>query len=149
MTESWASSEATRAVMQGNRRRDTAPELAVRRLVHSMGLRYRVDYAPLTAHRRLKADMVFAGAKVAVFLDGCFWHGCPDHHRPARVNSTFWANKVKSNAERDLRTDALLRESNWLVLRFWEHEPPESIAETVRRAVTSRGATERRPDPPP
>ncbi len=80
--------------MLGNRSRDTQPELAVRRLVHAAGLRYRVDYAPLRDRLRLRADIVFTRAKVAVFVDGCFWHGCPEHHTGAKTNAEFWSAKV-------------------------------------------------------
>lgn len=135
MKTSWASSEAVRASMQSNRRRDTKPELLVRRLVHASGLRYRVDYPPLPTHRRLRADLVFTRAKVAVFIDGCFWHGCPDHHTRARTNAAFWAAKVQENRERDERTNATLRDAGWTVLRFWEHEPPELAAREVQQSV--------------
>ena len=97
--------------MVADRRRDTQPELAVRRVVHAAGLRYRVDYPPLPDNRRLRADLVFTRARVAVFVDGCFWHGCPDHRAAAKRNADFWAAKVAGN-----------RENGWTVLRFWEHE---------------------------
>lgn len=96
VAESWASNPAARAAMRGNRRRDTQPELLVRRLVHAAGLRYRVDFAPLPDRRRLRADLVFIRARVAVFVDGCFWHGCPDHHRPAKTNASFWTGEDRS-----------------------------------------------------
>ncbi len=133
----WASSEGTRTSMRSNRRRDTKPELAVRRLVHATGLRYRVDYPPLPAHRRMRADLVFTRAKIAVFIDGCFWHGCPLHHTVARTNAEFWRDKVDSNRERDERTNAALRAADWTVLRFWEHEPPQTVAEAIYNAVES------------
>ncbi|MFZ2239219.1 MAG: very short patch repair endonuclease [Gordonia amarae] len=141
---SWASSEGTRASMRANRRRDTKPELAVRKLVHASGLRYRVDYAPLSEHRRLTADLVFTRAKIAVFIDGCFWHGCPEHHTVARTNAEFWAAKVSGNRDRDARVTSLLSEAGWTVLRFWEHEDPVAVAAAVVAAVL-----ERRPAPPP
>lgn len=123
--------------MQANRRRDTKPELAVRKLVHAMGLRYRVDFPPLAANRRMRADLVFTRARVAVFVDGCFWHGCPRHHTVARTNADFWATKVTGNRNRDERTNAALRDAGWTVLRFWEHEKPEVVAEAIRDAVLS------------
>jgi len=138
VADSWASDAATRAVMRGNRHRDTAPELAIRRLTHATGLRYRVDHAPLPSHRRLRADMVFTRTRVAVFIDGCFWHGCPDHHRPARTNAEFWSAKVAGNRERDARTNALLRDAGWTVLRFWEHEPPAAVVARIAAAVRGR-----------
>lgn len=126
--------------MLGNRSRDTKPELAVRRLVHAAGLRYRVDYAPLRDRRRLRADLVFTRAKVAVFVDGCFWHGCPVHHVAAKTNADFWAAKINRNRDRDGRTNSELQEAGWTVLRFWEHEDPVAVAATVVEAVRARRA---------
>lgn len=136
-SSSWASSDATRRSMRGNRGRDTGPELAVRRIVHGFGLRYRVDARPIAALNR-RADLVFSRAKVAVFIDGCFWHGCPDHHTVAKANATYWAEKVATNRQRDLDTSERLREAGWLVLRFWEHQPPAEVAEAIIRAVRER-----------
>jgi DNA mismatch endonuclease (patch repair protein) len=131
-----ASSEGVRKSMQANKGRDTKPELALRRAVHAHGLRYRVSVRPLPRIRRT-ADLVFTKAKVAVFLDGCFWHGCPEHHTKAATNADYWAEKVVRNRERDAETDQTLAESGWLVVRVWEHEDPEDaavrVAEQVRR----------------
>jgi DNA mismatch endonuclease (patch repair protein) len=138
VADSWASSPGVRASMRANRRRDTKPELAVRRLVHAAGLRYRVDYAPLPNQRRLRADLVFTRARVAVFVDGCFWHGCPQHHTVAKSNAEFWATKVAGNRARDERGEAILGAASWTVLRFWEHEDPAEVA--ARIAETVRGA---------
>ncbi|MDV3291908.1 very short patch repair endonuclease [Mycobacterium avium] len=135
MAESWASSDHARRSMQGNRSRDTAPELAVRRLVHAMGLRYRVNARPLPTVRRT-ADLVFTRRRVAVFIDGCYWHGCPDHHRQPSANADYWRAKVARNRARDAATDETLRAAGWTVLRFWEHQPPAEVAEAVRAAVT-------------
>lgn len=137
MVHSWASSAGVRASMRANRRRDTKPELAVRRLVHAMGLRYRVDFPPLATNRRLRADLVFTRARIAVFVDGCFWHGCPRHHTVAKRNADFWAAKVAGNRARDERVNAKLGEAGWAVLRFWEHEKPEVVAQVIRDAVSS------------
>lgn len=137
MTGSWASSPGVRRSMQGNRRRDTKPEIAVRRLVHAAGLRYRVDHKPLWSLNR-RADLVFPRQKVAVFIDGCFWHGCPEHHTVARSNATFWAEKVRRNRERDRDTDERLEVDGWMILRAWEHEPPADIAQRVIEAVKAR-----------
>lgn len=123
--------------MQANRGRDTGPELALRRAVHALGLRYRVDARPLPSLRR-RADMVFTRAKVAVFMDGCFWHGCPDHHTVAKTNAEFWAEKVRGNRERDEETNRLLDEAGWAVVRVWEHEDPVDAAARVRRVVVAR-----------
>ncbi|MCF3940692.1 very short patch repair endonuclease [Gordonia sp. GW1C4-4] len=124
--------------MRSNRRRDTAPEVEVRRLLHSRGLRYRVDYAPDRAHLRNRADIVFTRARVAVFIDGCFWHGCPDHHRPPTANSDYWSSKIKRNSERDERVTEMLRENGWTVLRFWEHQPARETADDIVREILSR-----------
>jgi DNA mismatch endonuclease (patch repair protein) len=133
---SWASSDAARAVMQGNKRRDTRPELVVRRLLHAAGLRYRVDFAPLGGRRR--ADIVFTRKRIAIFIDGCFWHGCPIHATRPKVNADYWWPKLDRNKQRDHETTAALESAGWLVLRFWEHEAPTAVATTITRAVRSR-----------
>lgn len=138
--QSWASSPAVRKSMQGNRRRDTAPELAVRRLVHAAGLRYRVDQRPLPAVNR-KADLVFRRAQVVVFIDGCFWHRCPNHFHAPALNREFWAEKIEANVARDRETDRVLRDAGWTVLRFWEHEEPQAVAETIERFVRATPPT--------
>lgn len=135
---SWASSPAVRAVMRGNKGRDTKPELALRSAVHARGMRYRVGVRPVPQVRRT-ADIVFSRAKVAVFLDGCFWHGCPEHHRPAKRNTEFWDTKIKGNIDRDANTDALLRKAGWRVIRVWEHEDPAVAAERIAAAVRDPG----------
>ncbi|GED96404.1 hypothetical protein nbrc107697_04430 [Gordonia crocea] len=126
--------------MRGNRRRDTAPEMAVRRLVHTAGLRYRVDYAPLPEMRRRKADLVFTKAKVAVFIDGCFWHGCPEHRQNPKTNAEFWQRKIETNRTRDAAMDQALTESGWTTVRCWEHEEPSRIAAAVIGAVRKASA---------
>ena len=123
--------------MQSNRSRDTKPELALRSAVHARGLRYRVSAKPLTGLRRT-ADLVFPRAKVAVFLDGCFWHGCPEHHTVAASNATFWAAKVEGNRTRDRDTDAKLADAGWVSVRVWEHEDPAEAAQRVERIVRVR-----------
>lgn len=121
--------------MRGNRRRDTRPEMAVRRLLHASGLRYRVD-VPLSFDRRRRADIVFSRQRVAVFIDGCFWHGCPQHYRPPTSDpEQFWQSKLAENRRRDSDTDARLRADGWVVLRFWEHEYPEEVADRIREAL--------------
>ncbi|GAA1559007.1 hypothetical protein GCM10009678_47570 [Actinomadura kijaniata] len=134
---SWASSAANRRSMLGNRSRDTSPELAIRSLVHAAGLRYRVAAKPLPGIRRT-ADLVFRPTRVAVFVDGCFWHGCPDHFVAPKTNPDYWRTKISRNVERDRETDALLAEAGWLVLRFWEHEGAGHCARAVCEAVQSR-----------
>lgn len=125
--------------MRSNKGRDTKPELAIRRAVHAAGLRYRVGMRPLPGVRRT-ADLVFTRAKVAVFVDGCFWHGCPDHYSAPATNRDYWSDKVRRNRERDVETDRLLAESGWQVVRLWEHEPVALAAERVVGAVRERRA---------
>ena len=134
---SWASDEATRKKMVGNRNRDTKPELRVRSLLHKRGLRYRVNQGPLPELRRT-ADIVFRKARVAVFIDGCFWHGCPQHYKEPKTNTDYWRAKIAGNGQRDRQTDELLFEAGWLVLRFWEHEDPNEIADAIITAVEER-----------
>ncbi|MET7875759.1 very short patch repair endonuclease [Micromonospora profundi] len=131
---SWASSPGIRASMRANKSRDTKPELALRRAVHARGMRYRVGIRPVAGLRRT-ADLVFTKAHVAVFLDGCFWHGCPQHHTIAKTNATFWAEKVRRNRERDAETDRLLAQNGWDVVRIWEHEDPEQAAERIEATL--------------
>jgi DNA mismatch endonuclease, patch repair protein len=120
--------------MRSNRSRDTGPELALRRAVHALGLRYRVATRPVPEVRRT-ADLVFPRARVAVFLDGCFWHGCPEHYRAPTANSTYWSEKVERNRRRDREVDAILTEHGWQVLRVWEHESVLDAAHRVVQAV--------------
>ena len=140
-SSSWASSDGTRRSMLANRGRDTAPELRIRSLVHRSGLRFRVDARPLPRLRRT-ADLVFRPVEVAVFVDGCYWHGCPEHFVQPKTNSDFWKEKIGRNIERDRDTDSILRDAGWTVIRIWEHEEPEAaaaeIVELVRRKRTER-----------
>jgi DNA mismatch endonuclease, patch repair protein len=131
-----ASSDIALRRMQRQRRRDTRPELAVRRAVFARGLRYRVDVAPLRGRRR--ADLVFPRAKVAVYIDGCFWHGCPQHATEPKANRDWWREKLARNRKRDADTDARLLEEGWLPLRIWEHEDSEAAALTIVKAVRGR-----------
>ncbi|WP_413251727.1 very short patch repair endonuclease [Streptomyces spectabilis] len=123
--------------MQAIRSRDTKPERLIRRLLHAQGLRYRVAARPLPDLRRT-ADIVFRPVKVAVFIDGCYWHGCPEHYVPPKTNEGYWSGKVTGNMARDRETDQRLREASWEVLRFWEHESPDECANTVYRVVLRR-----------
>lgn len=141
---SWASSTANRRSMRANRSRDTKPEIAIRRLVHASGLRYRVAAKPLPKTRST-ADLLFRPVRVAVFVDGCFWHGCPDHFVPPKTNPGYWEEKIAGNTRRDHDTDTRLEEAGWLVLRFWEHQDPAACAETVVTTVSARKAELARP----
>jgi DNA mismatch endonuclease, patch repair protein len=133
---SWASSIDTRAAMRGNRSRDTKPEKRLRSQLHALGLRYRVGQRPIPAVRRT-ADVVFTRSRIAVFVDGCYWHGCPDHYRPARKNSEFWAQKISANRQRDTDTDRILSEAGWRVIRVWEHEDPLDAAQRIARLLST------------
>lgn len=124
--------------MSTARRRDTAAELALRRELHGRGLRYRVVY-PLPGQRRRTIDVAFTKVRVAVFVDGCFWHGCPEHGTKPRSNSEWWRTKLAANRSRDEDTDRLLTELGWTVVRIWEHEPVDIAADRVV-AVVRRAA---------
>ena len=132
--------------MVANRGRDTGLELTVRSLVHARGLRYFVGRRPLKNFRRT-ADLVFPRKRVAVFLDGCFWHQCPEHFQLPASNRVYWEPKIARNVERDRETDQRLAEAGWLVLRFWEHESPTDVARRIERAVHGPDATEVVPSP--
>jgi DNA mismatch endonuclease, patch repair protein len=120
--------------MSRARTRDTLPEVLVRREAHRRGLRYRVD-ASLPGMPRRRADMVFGSGRVAVFIDGCFWHVCPEHESIPRANQEWWLAKLRRNIERDRETDAHLRNLGWTVLRFWEHEEPITVVDRIERTV--------------
>lgn len=113
----------------------TAPELALRRELHRRGLRFRVQYQPLP-RVRVTADVVFTRARVAVFVDGCFWHRCPEHGTDPRANADWWAAKLDANVSRDRRTGELLQDHGWTVLRIWEHVPAAEAADRVAAAVS-------------
>ena len=129
--------------MLGNRSRDTKPEMLVRSLVHRRGLRYRVSQRPIANVRRT-ADLVFRRAKVAVNVDGCFWHGCEQHYKEPKTNTEYWRNKIDGNRRRDRETDELLTAAGWLVLRFWEHEDPLLVSETISLTVAERSSADQR-----
>lgn len=129
-----ASSPEAGERMARTRRRDTSCELAVRRAVHARGLRYRVDQ-PLPMNRRRRADLWFPRARVAVFIDGCFWHACPIHGTAPAANASWWSEKLAANVVRDRDTDRILARAGWRVVRVWEHEHPDEAADRVEQAV--------------
>jgi DNA mismatch endonuclease, patch repair protein len=131
-----ASSAAARKVMKANRGRDTAPEVALRAELHSRGLRYRVHFRPLS-DLRCEADIVFTRLRIAVFVDGCWWHGCPDHRPLPKANRGWWEAKIERNRHRDRRNDFALEEAGWQVIRIWEHEDPKRAAERIEHAARS------------
>lgn len=142
--ESWASSAASRKVMQGNRSRDTSPELAVRRRLHAVGLRFRVAHRPEPGLNRT-ADIVFTKQRIAIFIDGCYWHACPEHRTVARANASYWSDKLARNVARDADTTSRLQAAGWTVLRFWEHEDPDVVAASVATAVRTQEPTDGNP----
>ena len=123
--------------MQANRSRDTTPEIEIRQYLHALGLRYRVDVRPVKEIRR-RADIVFGPTKVAVFVDGCFWHRCPKHGSLPGTNVDYWLPKLERNVERDAETNSLLRAAGWRVIRVWEHQDPEVAARRIAREVLRR-----------
>ena len=129
-----ATDPATSARMRAQRRRDTAPELALRRELHRRGVRYFVDRAPMKGVRR-RADLVFPRHKVAVYVDGCFWHSCPQHATFPKNNAQWWAEKLAGNVTRDRDTDSTLTDAGWTVVRIWEHENPVVAADRVQAAL--------------
>jgi len=123
--------------MKAQRRRDTSCEVQLRRLLHSRKLRYRLDIRPEPSLRR-RADIVFTRAKVAVFVDGCFWHGCPQHRSWPVNNADWWREKIKRNKDRDASTTTALKENGWIVVRIWEHDDAIRAAERISTVVVNR-----------
>ena len=121
--------------MKGNRRRDTSPEILIRRTLHSRGWRYRVDFAVSAGTIKTRADIVFTRRRVAVFIDGCFWHGCPEHSKIPRTNTAYWAAKIGGNRERDGQVTAALLNDGWTVLRIWEHMPLQEAIQMIEVAL--------------
>ncbi|WP_228787810.1 very short patch repair endonuclease [Nocardia terpenica] len=117
--------------MQANRRTDTKPEVALRRALHRLGYRYRKDLRLEIGSMKVRPDVVFTARKVAVFVDGCFWHVCPVHGRQPTTNEWYWAPKLRRNIERDRAADAALADAGWKVVRIWEHEPVETAVGAV------------------
>lgn len=116
--------------MQRQGRRDTKPEVALRQALHRLGYRFRVAY-PVPGIPRRSVDVAFPSLKVAVFVDGCFWHACPEHGVPPRNNAQWWQSKLGKNVQRDRETDLALASKGWAVLRIWEHVPTAAAAAEV------------------
>lgn len=122
--------------MRGNRSTDTRPEVAVRSRLHRRGLRFRKTFRIACSDgTKVRPDVVFTKAKVAIFIDGCFWHCCPRHGNMPRANSWYWTPKLEKNVERDALVDRALQQDGWLVLRFWEHGSADDIAESIASIV--------------
>lgn len=135
-----SSSAAATAVGKGNTKTDTTPEKELRSLLHQQGYRFRKNYyIPLEYRQRgINVDIVFLGPRVAVFVDGCFWHCCPEHGTQPSSNAKYWTAKLDRNRERDLRNTEALRDEGWEVIRVWEHEDPHEAALKVARSVDRR-----------
>ena len=137
-----ATSASVTASMKGNRRSDTKPETRVRSLLHRRGLRYRKDTVVVAGSRRCRPDIIFTKLRIAVFIDGCFWHSCPEHGRmPGGPNRAYWVSKLNTNEERDRLDSEALRNDGWRVLRIWEHVSPPDAAALVERVVGERSAS--------
>jgi DNA mismatch endonuclease, patch repair protein len=132
-----APSPAVSARMRRTGRRDTAAEVAIRRELHRRGYRYRVDLSP-SPSLRTRADIVFTRWRVAVFIDGCFWHGCPLHWTAPKANAAWWKEKIETNIARDRRADAALEAEGWLVVRIWEHEKVPIGVDRIEKALNDR-----------
>jgi DNA mismatch endonuclease (patch repair protein) len=132
--DSWATSEGTRRSMQSNRPRDTKPERLLRSELHRRGYRFRKHVRPV-AGLRCEPDIVFPRLRLAVFLDGCWWHCCPTHSSVAKTHADFWSDKMASTRARDERNNVALRAAGWTVLRIWEHVPPTTAATQVAQML--------------
>ena len=128
----FPTSAGVTANMKANRRTDTKPELALRAALHAMGYRYRKDFRLDLPLRRVRPDVAFTRRKVAVFVDGCFWHACPEHGSKPKSNEWYWSPKLARNVERDRAADEALVQAGWTVVRLWEHTPlPDAVALVV------------------
>ena len=128
--KSFASSPEVRQRMQSVGQKDTPKELAVRKILFGKGYRYRINCKPLKNLNR-KADIIFIKYKLAIFIDGCFWHLCPKHGSIPNANRKYWENKLYTNVQRDKETNEILQNNGWIVLRFWEHDDPNYAANAI------------------
>ncbi len=122
--------------MAAVRRKDTKPELRLRSALHRLGYRFRKDYPVRVGELLVRPDVAFTRRRVAVFVDGCFWHNCPEHGRQPRVNGEYWSPKLEGNARRDRQQTTALEEAGWTVLRFWEHEPVASAVSAIAESLS-------------
>jgi DNA mismatch endonuclease (patch repair protein) len=132
------SSPGRSANMRANRRTDTKPEMALRRALHGQGFRYRKDYRLDLDGARVRPDIAFTARRVAVFVDGCFWHACPEHGTKPASNTWYWGPKLARNVERDRAADAALQAAGWHVVRVWEHEPLDAAVAAVLAALAPK-----------
>jgi DNA mismatch endonuclease (patch repair protein) len=136
----YPKSAAVTAAMKANRRANTRPELAVRSELHRRGLRFRKDVILRTPEVRTTADIVFPRQRLAIFIDGCFWHQCPEHSHVPRANPGYWQRKLARTVERDARVTEHLRDAGWTVFRIWEHVPAEEAADRIVDALDRMGS---------
>lgn len=142
-TATTGTTPGRRRNMQAIRRTDTKPEVRLRSALHRAGLRFRKDMRLDLPGGRVRPDIVFTRAKVAVFVDGCFWHSCPEHgHQPSQ-NVSYWTPKLQRTIERDERNTGELEAAGWVVLRFWEHEPVDQATLRVTGALRDSGEPHR------
>ncbi len=124
-------SPSATAVMRGNRKTDTRPEVALRAALHARGLRFRKNYPVVTAVRIVRVDIAFTRRRLAIFVDGCYWHLCPAHGRIPKANRGYWEPKLRGNVQRDLVATGLLQDAGWKVVRIWEHETLKDAVEII------------------
>ncbi len=146
MTTELTTTLGTSRRLSKQQRRDTTPELAIRRSLHARGFRYFVDRRPVP-ELRTRADLVFVSDRVAVFVDGCFWHGCPDHATSPRNNADWWRAKLDANKQRDRRSTEALEAAGWAIVRIWEHEDPAEAADRIADTIYSRRRDRREEGP--
>lgn len=146
--EHWEADDARRRHMGRFGRRDTAPELAVRRELHSRGRRFHIDRR-VSRQCRVRPDLVFPRSRVAVFIDGCFWHYCEEHTHLPKANAELWRRKLLANRQRDAQNQAVLVGEGWRVLRFWEHDDPAVAANAVENELDRWAAIVRATALPP
>jgi DNA mismatch endonuclease, patch repair protein len=128
------------AVMSRIRSSNTTPEVRLRRGLHARGVRFRLGQTIRTGEGRpIKPDLAFKGRRLAVFVDGCFWHGCDEHFRMPSTNKDYWSAKISRNAQRDAATDQRLTELGWQVIRVWEHDDIDEVVDRVAEALRSQG----------
>jgi DNA mismatch endonuclease (patch repair protein) len=139
-----ASSPATSRVMRRTKRSGTQPELALRSALHRQGLRFVVDRPVPGCSRRRRADVLLRGARIAVFIDGCFWHSCPEHSHLPKTNTNWWRLKFRGVVRRDRDTNERVAAAGWLVVRVWEHEDPAEAARVIEVLARDRAVRLRR-----
>lgn len=127
-------SDTIRRRMETARQRDTSIEVRLARELHDLGLSFESNVAAIPGTRS-RPDLLFATPKIAVFVNGCFWHGCPDHGTWPKHNAAWWRTKIEANRERDVKNDDVLTRAGWIVLRYWEHDDPRVAAREIAKRI--------------